>query len=175
MDGLASLLDGNKTLIAIVVKQLKFAKLHCTTPEILTYEQDLPGVSINFHNLITILGSVFTIFSTLICFLLILGHMRYWTKPKEQKLIVRILAFSPIFSLCALFSVWFYGAASFITPIGQYYEGFAIVSVFLLYINYLTPDEKNRLAFFHDLERRKLFKSSQKKNDQGSLRWYKVR
>ncbi len=87
--------------------------------------------------------------------------------------IVRIIAFIPIFSIVSFFSVWFYGAADYIAPIAQYYEGFAIVAIFFLYITYITPNEASRLQFYHDLERRG-FRNKVKEPRQGSLRWFKA-
>ena len=70
--------------------------------------------------------------------------------------------------------MWFYGATDYIAPIAQYYEGFAIVALFLLYITYITPNESSRLQFYYSIERQG-FRGRVKEPRQGSLRWFKAR
>lgn len=120
----------------------------------------------------TILTAVACIISVLLPLYVLWGHLFHWTKPKEQKQIVRIIVFVPFVSVCQLFSVWFYNAAGYITPVGEYYEGFAITSLFLLYLALVSPDESRREQFFDSLERRWL--SGKKKGSHGSLRWFRI-
>lgn len=119
-----------------------------------------------------ILAAVAYTISTLFSLFLLWGHLFHFVRPKEQRQIVRIILFVPFVSSCCFWSIWFYAAAGFITPVAQCYEGFAITALFLLYVQLATPDERNRAQIFDNLERRWL--NGKKKGDNGSLRWFKV-
>ncbi|KAL9111085.1 MAG: hypothetical protein Q9227_004518 [Pyrenula ochraceoflavens] len=135
------------------------------------YSTDLPHVPIKLHQLMIILAAVAGLLSCFISFFLICGHLFHWTKPSEQKHFVRIIAFVPVYSVCSFFSVWFYDASGYLTPIGQYYEGFAITAMFLLYVEYVTPDEGTRAEFYRSLEHRGM--TGRKMSNRGSLGWYR--
>ena len=138
----------------------------------------------------TILAAVACLISVLISFFLICGHLFHWTKPTEQKQyvtaqplsilsklslssFVRIITFVPVCSICSFFSIWFYEAEGYLTPIGQFYEGYAITAMFLLIVEFITPEETNRAASYESLEHRGL--TGRKISSHGSLGWYRVR
>ena len=98
--------------------------------------------------------------------------MSHWARPKEQKQIVRIVWFLPIYSILAVFSIWYYHLAGYLASFGQWTEGFALTALFLLYVEIASPDGTTREAFFDSLERR--WYSGHKKGDHGSLRWFRV-
>lgn len=81
--------------------------------------------------------------------------------------------FVPFFSICQLFSIWFYGVSGSLMPIAQLYEGYAVTALFLLYVNMVAPDTSTRASFFNQLER-KLFNGKPRKNGKGSLRWFRI-
>ena len=120
---------------------------------------------------------------------LIVGHQLYWTTTREQKQyvfvpspcsvlklrplsITKIIGTMIIFGLLSFFSIVFFRLAPYLIPIAQFYEGFGMVSLFLLYITYLTPQDATREQFFDNLERR--WMNGKKKDDRGSLRWFRV-
>lgn len=55
--------------------------------------------------------------------------------------IVRIIWTPAVIALFSVFGVWFYGSASYVKPIGEYYECFSLVAIFYLFINYATPGD----------------------------------
>ena len=91
------------------------------------------GSSLTLQNIFTIISAVCCILTWLVAIFLLAGHYRNWTVPLEQKQYARIILFLPVFSVCALLSIAFYQADGYIAPGGQWYEGFAICALFLLY------------------------------------------
>lgn len=98
------------------------------------------------------------------------GHL---VRPNEQKQIVRIILFAPVFAIFNFFALWIYDVSWILLPFPELYECFALVAMFYLMVLYVSPDEENRKAYFHHLQR--LGRYSQKaKHDRGSLRWFQV-
>lgn len=102
---------------------------------------------------------------------------------------LRIIFFVIVVSIAQYMALVFYNQSSWIIPIGQYvgldvfvrrtlltccryYEGFAIIAIFLLYVELATPDPHSRDAFYDDLELR--WPNGRKRGDQGSLAWFRV-
>nr|OQO24146.1 hypothetical protein B0A51_08989 [Rachicladosporium sp. CCFEE 5018] len=132
------------------------ALVTCTSPWVLDYATNLPGTQITFHTLLIILSAVMCIIACSISLLLIAAHLLHWTRPREQRQMVRIIAFVPLYSIIALFCVWFYHASGFLIPFGQWMEGLALTCLFLFYVEAASPEETQRLQFFDDLERKVL-------------------
>ena len=91
----------------------------------------------------------------------------------EQKQIVRILLFAPVFAIFNFFGLWFYDISWILTPFAELYECFALVAVFYLMVLYVSPDEGKRETFFHHLQRLGRF-SQQPKHNRGSLQWFQI-
>lgn len=125
-----------------------------------------------FHTLLKILSAVPVIFTTLISMYLIAGHLLHWTRPLEQKQILRVVFFVPIYSIIAFFSVWFYHVSAFLAPYGQWIEGFALSALFLLYLEIANPGGVRQEEFYARLVRR--LATEKQKGDRGSLRWFRV-
>ncbi|KAK4945638.1 hypothetical protein LTR10_015257 [Elasticomyces elasticus] len=162
----------NKTEILLIEKAFITAYETCTDAWVLSYSQNLPHVHITFKTLMTILAVVACIVNSTIALFLICGHLCYWVSPLEQKQIIRILLWVPFYSICAFFSIYFYEAQGYTAALAQWYEGFSITALFLLYVHYVAPRPETRANFFHNLERR--WMNGKKKGDGGSLRWYRV-
>ncbi|KAI1611961.1 organic solute transporter Ostalpha-domain-containing protein [Exophiala viscosa] len=162
----------NKTQVLLIDKAFIAAYKTCTDVWVLDYSQNLPHVHIPFTTLMTILAAVACIINSIIALFLISGHLCYWVNPLEQKQIVRILLWVPFYSICAFFSIYFYEAQGYVAALAQWYEGFSITALFLLYVHYVAPRQENRANFFHRLERR--WMNGKKKGDGGSLRWFRV-
>ncbi|KAK6437418.1 hypothetical protein LTR95_006381 [Oleoguttula sp. CCFEE 5521] len=135
----------------------KRALVTCTSPWVLDYATNLPGAQITFHTLLVILSAVMCILACFISLLLIAAHLLHWTRPREQRQMVRIIAFVPRYSIIALFCVWFYHASGFLIPFGQWTEGLALTCLFLFYVEAASPQETQRLQFFDELERKGLY------------------
>lgn len=102
---------------------------------------------------------------------LVFKHLHRYTFPEEQRQIIRIIVTPIWFSVVPLFSIAWYGAANYVTPIGYLYEAFALSAIFLLFVNYVTPDPNTRDAFFYNLP--KLDRKG-KETGGNSLGWFKV-
>ncbi|KAK4978561.1 hypothetical protein LTR42_001061 [Elasticomyces elasticus] len=57
-------------------------------------------------------------------------------------------------------------------PQADYYQGFAISCLFLLYVQLVIPEQESREIYFARLERQWI--SGKKKNNNGSLRWFRI-
>lgn len=101
------------------------------------------------------------------------GHAIYWVRPAEQRQMMRIILFDVVFTITSYFSIYFYGSAVYNHAWAQYYEGFAMIALFLLYVQLLCPDPNQRAAYFHNLELHTK-KGKVKKNSNGSLAWFRV-
>lgn len=97
-----------------------------------------------------------------------------WVRPAEQRYFIRIILFDVVFSLTSFFSIYFYSSASYNHAFGTYYEAFAMLSLFLLYNQFICPEPGDRAQYFSNLQR--LWMNGKiKKNSSGSLRWFHVR
>lgn len=111
---------------------------------------------------------------------LILKHLHRYTQPKQQRQIIRIVATPVIFAVLSVFAILDYNAAIYIIPLRDFYETFALASLFLLFVEYIAPDEDTREAYFFNLENRKKRGSTFSRSKEydivpgGSLTWFRV-
>lgn len=117
--------------------------------------------------------------TTSISLFLITKHLHRYTEPKQQRQIVRIIFTPVVFAVLSALSILSYSVAKYLQPLIDLYEAFALASLFLLYVEYVAPDEHTRLAYFSAIENHKP-KSKFKPTGAytvvpgGSLRWYHV-
>ena len=152
--------------------QYDYAKAHCTLTPYLAYAEPYPSGWTYKHilELVAGIGAVLCLFSITA---LIFTHLTIWVRPAEQKQIVRILLFAPVFAIFNFFGLWFYDISWILTPFAELYECFALVAVFYLMVLYVSPDEGERETFFHHLQRLGRY-SQQPKHNRGSLQWFQV-
>ncbi|KAL1970812.1 hypothetical protein VTN77DRAFT_2646 [Rasamsonia byssochlamydoides] len=84
--------------------------------------------------------------------LLIWKHLHWYTRPQEQRQHVRIIALPVFFCVVALLSVIFYQDSIYIKPLIEVYEAFCVAALFLLFIEYVCPEENKRATFFENLQ-----------------------
>ncbi|KAK5131948.1 hypothetical protein LTR08_000460 [Meristemomyces frigidus] len=72
--------------------------------------------------------------------LLILLHLTRYRAPKEQRQIIRIALVPFVFAIVSWAEIMDYSVAAYIDPIGEVYESFCLCALFLLYIQYTTPN-----------------------------------
>ena len=131
------------------------------------------SVGITLHELMIIISAVCTILSWAIMIPLAWLHLRNWTNPSEQRHIVRVSFTIPIMATFNLFMCWFYNASWYIEPLPQIVEAFGVVSLFYLFVTYVTPNETLREQFYDNIERQsRNGKPKQGREGQGSLRWF---
>lgn len=86
---------------------------------------------------IPLIGGVFVIMTLPMSFWLIIQHMLYYSKPKLQKHIIRILWMVPIYSLNAWFSLLYPDNVMYLNSFRECYEAYVIYSFMRFLFNYL--------------------------------------
>ncbi|ETI26594.1 hypothetical protein G647_03372 [Cladophialophora carrionii CBS 160.54] len=125
--------------------------------------------SLTFQNLVSIIGWACFAASTILWIVLVIPHLRQYKAPNEQRQIFKIVSTPLIFTIVAVISTHTYHAADYLEPLANLYEGFALASLFLLYVQYVTPDVTTRDAFFQSLEKKG---KNGGVTPGGSLRWF---
>lgn len=131
------------------------------------------------QNLLFIFGIACAGITLFISIFLITKHLHRYTEPKQQRQVVRIIFTPVVFATLSALSILSYSVAQYLQPLIDLYEAFALASLFLLYVEYVAPDEHTRAAFFDNLENRKLksqFRPSKGYTvvPGGSGGWYRV-
>lgn len=93
--------------------------------------------------------------TTVISLFLIMKHLHRYTEPRQQRQIIRIIFTPVVFSVLYALSVLNYKVAIYLQPLTALYETFALAALWLLYTEYVAPDEHTRLSYFANLENRK--------------------
>ncbi|MCJ1412100.1 hypothetical protein MMC19_006192 [Ptychographa xylographoides] len=129
---------------------------------------------VSFHQLMTKVSAACTVFVCLLCFVQVAWHLSYYSRPDEQKLILRIVILPAVEVICALLSICFYSASPFVQNVPKVFEAVAICALFELYVVYLAPGSQfQREEYFQNLERYHTF-SKKVKHTNGSLRWFQI-
>ncbi|SMR49881.1 unnamed protein product [Zymoseptoria tritici ST99CH_3D1] len=101
-----------------------------------------------FHHLGLALGAVFGLLSVIISLCLIAQHALHYSKPTEQRHIIRILFMIPVYSVVSFLSFLFYRKAIYFQVMRDCYEAFAISSFFALLCHYIAPDLHEQKMYF---------------------------
>lgn len=96
--------------------------------------------TLTYHHLGLIVTAVFGLLATIIGLLIILNHATHYSKPHEQKHIIRILAMIPIYAIVSFISYWQFRYAIYWQVIRDCYEAIAIASFFALLSHYIAPN-----------------------------------
>ncbi|KAI0022723.1 DUF300-domain-containing protein [Xylariomycetidae sp. FL0641] len=113
-------------------------------------EEKLVG-PLTFHQLALIIAALSTIVCYVVSFYLMAMHAMNYTRPREQKHIIRILFMVPIYATSSFLSIYFYWNAVYYQVLSECYEAFAIASFFALMCHYLAPDLHEQKEFFRHL------------------------
>ncbi|KAG9230642.1 organic solute transporter Ostalpha-domain-containing protein [Amylocarpus encephaloides] len=105
-----------------------------------------------FHSLGLVIAPSFTLIAILISFYLIFMHAINYTKPYEQRHIIRILFMIPVYATSALLAFRFYWHAVYFQVISDCYEAFAIASFFALMCHYIAPSLHEQKLYFRTIE-----------------------
>ncbi|KAG0005315.1 hypothetical protein BGZ79_005718, partial [Entomortierella chlamydospora] len=97
------------------------------------------GSSINWkrHYIGWAIAGGCALLSTIISIRLLYKHARNYTKPSEQRHIMRIVLMIPIYSIISFLSYRFYKKAIYFETVRDCYEAFVIYSFFVLLLEYL--------------------------------------
>ncbi|KAK9422734.1 putative Organic solute transporter Ostalpha-domain-containing protein [Seiridium unicorne] len=104
-----------------------------------------------FHQLALIIAGGCAAIAILTSFYLMWRHATNYTKPREQKHIIRILFMVPIYSASAFLCIWYYWHAVYFQVISDCYEAFAISSFFALMCHYMAPDLHEQKEYFRHM------------------------
>lgn len=108
--------------------------------------------NMTFHQLGLIIAGACSIFAIVISFYLIFMHAIHYTKPNEQRHIIRILFMIPVYAAASFLSFWFYWHAIYFEVISDCYEAFAIASFFALLCHYIAPNLHDQKNYFRSIQ-----------------------
>ncbi|KAF8850591.1 DUF300-domain-containing protein [Acephala macrosclerotiorum] len=111
--------------------------------------------SLTFHTLGLIIAAGCALIAILLSFYLIWMHAIHYTKPYEQRHIIRILFMIPVYAAASFLSFWFYWQAIYFQVISDCYEAFAIASFFALLCHYVAPDLHEQKMYFRSITPKK--------------------
>ncbi|KAI1836127.1 hypothetical protein DTO006G1_1315 [Penicillium roqueforti] len=124
----------------------------CNTTETETIEEiALWDGGISFHLLALLMGGACAIIACLVSFALIMLHATHYSKPIEQRHIIRILFMVPVYSLVAWLSIFFYQDSVYFEVLGDCYEAFCISAFFSLMCHYIAPDLHSQKEYFRGI------------------------
>ncbi|KAI5467643.1 organic solute transporter Ostalpha-domain-containing protein [Mariannaea sp. PMI_226] len=104
-----------------------------------------------FNQTARILGGISTAVAVLVSVYLIFRHALSYTKPREQRQIIRIAALVPIYALASYLQICFYTHAVYIGAISSLYEAVALAAFFSLICHYVAPDLHSQKNFFREM------------------------
>ncbi|KAI0132565.1 organic solute transporter Ostalpha-domain-containing protein [Xylariales sp. AK1849] len=105
-----------------------------------------------FHQLALIIAGASAVIAIVTSFYLMWRHALNYTKPREQKHIIRILLMVPIYSASSFLCIWYYWHAVYFQVISDCYEAFAISSFFALMCHYMAPDLHEQKEYFRQMQ-----------------------
>ncbi|KAJ5795045.1 hypothetical protein N7457_001644 [Penicillium paradoxum] len=106
---------------------------------------------VTFHTLALLVGGACAIIACCVSFILILLHATHYSKPIEQRHIIRILFMVPVYSLVAWLSIYFYHYSVYFEVLGDCYEAFCISAFFSLMCHYVAPDLHSQKDYFRGI------------------------
>ncbi|KAI0899669.1 DUF300-domain-containing protein [Annulohypoxylon nitens] len=106
---------------------------------------------LTFHQLALIIAGASTIVAYIMSFYLMWRHAINYTKPLEQRHIIRILFMVPVYATSAFLCIYYYWHAVYFQVISDCYEAFAIASFFALLCHYVAPDLHEQKEFFRHM------------------------
>ena len=112
-------------------------------------EEPLP-IGITFHRLGLILTALFGLLAVLLSLFLIYQHATHYSKPNEQRHVIRILFMVPVYSVVSFISYYNYRHVVYYEVIRDCYEAFAIASFFWLLCNFVAPDLRSQKDYFRE-------------------------
>ncbi|KAI0172071.1 DUF300-domain-containing protein [Hypoxylon sp. FL1284] len=113
-------------------------------------EEKIAG-PLTFHQLALIIAGASTVIAYIASFYLMWRHALNYTKPREQRHIIRILFMVPIYATSSFLCIWYYWHAVYFQVISDCYEAFAIASFFALLCHYVAPDLHEQKEYFRNM------------------------
>ncbi|KAK6539067.1 hypothetical protein TWF694_010608 [Orbilia ellipsospora] len=110
------------------------------------------GVDLTVSEIGAIVCAVFAFFTTSIALFLIQKHALHYTRPDEQRHIMRIVLMLPIYAIITTLSYYYYAYAIYFEVIRDCYEAFALASFFFLMTYLIAPTLHEQKQFFRRWE-----------------------
>ncbi|THW80269.1 DUF300-domain-containing protein [Aureobasidium pullulans] len=122
-----------------------------TTLEEQTIIEDPLFSKVTFHHVGLVVSAVFALISVVVAFFLVYKHATHYSKPWEQKHIIRILLMIPIYSTVSFLSYLYYKHSIYFEVLRDCYEAFAIASFFTLLCHYIAPNLHEQKDYFRQV------------------------
>ncbi|KAL8408210.1 hypothetical protein RB594_006851 [Gaeumannomyces avenae] len=103
---------------------------------------------LTFHDIALIIAAASTLVAVTMSLWLVWMHAMHYTKPREQRHIIRILFMVPIYATSSLLSLRYTWHAIYFQVMSDCYEAFAISSFFALMCHYVAPDLHEQKNYF---------------------------
>ncbi|KAH8430487.1 uncharacterized protein LDX57_008149 [Aspergillus melleus] len=116
------------------------------------HEVELWDGGLTFHTLCLIAGGAFALTGACISFFLIMCHATHYSKPTEQRHVIRILLMIPVYSLVSWLGTYYYKKSVYFSVLGDCYEAFTIAAFFALLCHYIAPDLHSQKDYFRGIE-----------------------
>ncbi|KAH7153496.1 organic solute transporter Ostalpha-domain-containing protein [Dactylonectria macrodidyma] len=138
---------------------------------------------ITVHGLLIGLAACACIVACLVSAYLIYKHAQNFTKPSQQRQVIRILLMVPVYSIACVFSIIFYRQHIYIAAIYEFYESLVIAAFFLLLCQLLHGDIATLQPYFAGIQPKPwIFPircvvvcfSSRRKRTLDGLRWFNI-
>ena len=120
--------------------------------ELITEKPLFDSHDFTFHRLIEYIGAVFGVFAIIVSLFLMFMHAIRYSRPKEQRHIIRILFMVPVYALVSWLSIHYYYHSVYYEVLRDCYEAFAIASFFSLMCAYLAEDLHNQKEYFRKIK-----------------------
>ncbi|KAE8555471.1 hypothetical protein EYB25_000167 [Talaromyces marneffei] len=101
-----------------------------------------------FHHLGLILCAGFGLVGVVASLFLAFMHATHYSKPREQRHILRILFMVPVYCTESFLCFLFYRESVYFEVLGSCYEAFALSSFFTLLCHYAAPDLHSQKEYF---------------------------
>ena len=99
------------------------------------------------------LSGAAAVIASSIAFHLIFKHLQFYTRPNQQRYIVRIILLIPIYACISWLSYFFYRQSVYFELVRDCYEAFVIASFFILLLQYLGDSVQVQQEKLQDPER----------------------
>ncbi|KAK5944818.1 hypothetical protein PMZ80_002019 [Knufia obscura] len=106
----------------------------------------------SFHKLSIAMSAIFAIIALVISLFLMFMHTIRYSRPIEQRHILRILFMVPVYALVSFLSIVFYTHSVYYEVLRDCYEAFAIASFFSLMCAYIAPDLHHQKEYFRKIK-----------------------
>jgi len=105
-----------------------------------------------FHNLSVAISAVFGLIAIVVSLFLMFMHTIRYSRPIEQRHIIRILFMVPVYALVSFLSIVFYTHSVYYEVLRDCYEAFAIASFFSLMCAYIAPNLHLQKEYFRTIK-----------------------